>query len=336
MKFIDEATIAVRAGHGGSGCKSFRREKYVPYGGPDGGDGGDGGDVVLVADLNTLTLLDFKFQPRWEAKDGSPGQGSNKAGKDGDDLIIRLPVGTQVLRSEDGELVCDLDSDQSRFVLAKGGRGGKGNTFFKSATHQFPEHYQPGEVGQEGDYTLSLKLVADVGLIGFPNAGKSTLISVISAARPKIADYPFTTLTPNLGVVRAKRRNFVVADIPGLIPGAHEGKGLGIKFLKHVERTKLLVHLIDPNQYESDGAEIDPIDAYEKINFELAEFSADLATRTQIVVITKIDTITEDGRLDSIQDRFRKRGIECYAISSATGKGVEALVNRLADRLETI
>lgn len=253
MKFIDEATIFVEAGHGGSGIKSFYREKFVPLGGPDGGNGGRGGSVVLVATSNLTTLLDFHFQPRWKATDGLKGQGSRKDGRAGDDLIIQVPVGTQVYKSAGfdekkepilGELVCDFDQDGATLTLAQGGRGGKGNSFFKSPTNRAPEHFQPGEEGGIGEYVLSLKLVADVGLVGLPNAGKSTLISRISAARPKIADYPFTTLTPNLGVVQAKGgKSFVVADIPGLIPGAHQGKGLGIKFLKHVERTKVIAHL---------------------------------------------------------------------------------------------
>jgi GTP-binding protein len=287
MKFIDEATILVEAGHGGSGIKSFYREKFVPLGGPDGGNGGRGGSVILVATANLTTLLDFHFQPRWKATDGLKGQGSRKDGKAGEDLIIKVPVGTQVYKSAGfdenkepilGDLVCDFDKDGATMTLAQGGRGGKGNSFFKSPTNRAPEHFQPGEEGESGEYVLSLKLVADVGLVGLPNAGKSTLISRISAARPKIADYPFTTLTPNLGVVQAKGgRSFVVADIPGLIPGAHQGKGLGIKFLKHVERTKVIAHLIDPSQLKDDGSPFPPLEAWEAITNELRLFSPEIA-----------------------------------------------------------
>ncbi len=334
MKFIDEATITVKAGHGGAGCRSFRREKFIPFGGPDGGDGGDGGSVILIADPNVHTLLDFRFQPLWEAQDGAPGQGSQRSGKDGEDLLIKLPLGTQVFDQANSELVCDLVEPEKHIVLSKGGMGGKGNTFFKSATNQVPEHTQPGREGGSGSYLLSLKLVADVGLIGFPNAGKSTLISRISAARPKIADYPFTTLTPNLGVVRPKSgRSFVVADIPGLIPGAHEGKGLGIKFLKHVERTKVLVHLIDPSMVASNGEPIDPLDAYHQINAELNAFADDLAQRPQIVAIAKIDLFADDAEAQRLLDIFRGQNIECCAISSATGKGLGELVEMMAKHI---
>ena len=234
MKFIDEATIEVQAGHGGSGCKHFRREKYVPYGGPDGGNGGNGGSVILVADENTQTLLDFRFKPKWKAENGCPGEGARRDGRAGENLLIKVPVGTQVLDVETDEVLADLFEKDQQYIIARGGRGGLGNTMFKSSTNRTPEYFQPGEEGEAGIYKLSLKLVADIGLIGLPNAGKSTLISRISAAKPKIADYPFTTLIPNLGVVKYGEGSFVVADIPGLIPGAHAGKGLGIRFLKHV------------------------------------------------------------------------------------------------------
>ena len=329
MKFIDEAVIEIEAGHGGAGCRAFRREKFVPLGGPNGGDGGNGGSVILVADPNTQTLLDFSFQPSWKAESGKPGEGSNRTGRSGEDLIIKVPVGTQVFSEATDELVHDMTIEGEHIVLAKGGRGGKGNTFFKSATNQAPEHAQPGEEGEKGAYKLSLKLVADVGLIGFPNAGKSTLISRISAARPKIADYPFTTLTPNLGVVRPKSgRAFVVADIPGLIPGAHLGKGLGITFLKHVERTKILAHLIDPLQIDPDGNPVDPIDAYEQLQFELNSFSDEFADRPQIVVITKTDAFSDTKELAKVVKKFTKRGLECLTISSASGKGLSELVER--------
>ncbi len=333
MKFIDEATIEVKAGHGGRGAKSFRREKYVPYGGPDGGNGGAGGSVILRADRNLQTLLDFKFRPIWEAQSGEGGSGSLSEGKSGDDLHVRVPIGTQVFRAGTTELVADLDTDGMEFVLAKGGRGGKGNAFFKSATNQAPEHFQPGEEGEAGSYTLSLKLVADVGLLGFPNAGKSTLISRISAARPKIADYPFTTLVPNLGVVQLGSRSFVVADIPGLIPGAAEGKGLGIRFLKHVERTKLLAHLIDCAGIDEQGEPLDPLLAFQQINDELAKFSPELAARPQVVVLTKTDIVPDRSNIATTEQRIRELGYPVIAISSATGEHIPELIKLLGQKV---
>ena len=331
MKFIDEATIEVFAGHGGAGCRSFRREKCVPFGGPNGGNGGHGGSVIVVADKNKHTLLDFSFQPMWQAKNGSPGQGTNKDGKAGEDLRISVPIGTQLINADSDEFLTDLTQDGQEYLLARGGRGGKGNTFFKSATNQVPEHAQPGEDGEHGKVRLSLKLVADVGIIGFPNAGKSTLISRISAAKPKVADYPFTTLVPNLGVVQASGgRSFVVADIPGIIEGAHEGKGLGTRFLKHVERTRILAHLIDLNQFDDDGQPISPITAFDIINRELSRFSAELADKPQIVVITKIDTISDPTVLEKAFKEFQERGLEVFAISSVSGKGIPELVELFA------
>ena len=342
MKFVDEAIIEVKAGDGGAGSRHFRREKFVPFGGPDGGNGGNGGSVTLVADPNKHTLLDFKYQPIWKAENGNPGAGSLKDGKRGEDLIILVPVGTQAYLADSEEPLCDLTSEGERFTIAKGGRGGKGNSFFKSPTNQAPEHAQPGEEGEEGAFRLSLKLVADVGLIGFPNAGKSTLISRISAAKPKIADYPFTTLTPNLGVARTKGgRNFVVADIPGLIPGAHEGKGLGAQFLKHVERTRVLAHLIDPYQLNDDGELLGIENSFETINNELNNFSELLAGKEQVVVITKMDAITDEKELDKAMTKFRDQGLEVHAISSVSGQGIDELKEALAakclvaDRVET-
>lgn len=339
MKFIDEAAIEVKAGKGGAGSRHFRREKFVPLGGPDGGNGGRGGSVILRADASVHTLLDFKFQAVWEARNGEPGAGSRKDGRAGEDIIIKLPVGTQVFQydaeqKQAGELVVDLDAEGREFVLAKGGRGGKGNAFFKSATNQAPEHFQPGEEGEGGSYLLSLKLVADVGLVGFPNAGKSTLISRISAARPKIADYPFTTLVPNLGVVQAKGgRSFVVADIPGLIPGASEGKGLGIRFLKHVERTKIIAHLLDLTQLTEDGKEADLEQLFDCINSELANFSEELAARQQIVVLTKVDAVSSPERVEFFAKRFQERGYAVHVISSVVGLGVPELIEKLAERV---
>jgi GTP-binding protein len=329
LKFIDEATIEVQAGHGGSGCKHFRREKYVPYGGPDGGNGGLGGSVILVADENIQTLLDFKYKPKWKAENGDPGQGARKDGRAGSDLIIKVPVGTQVLTPETEELLADLSEAGQRYVIARGGRGGLGNAAFKSATNRTPEYFQPGELGEGGTFLLSLKLVADVGLIGLPNAGKSTLISRISAAKPKIADYPFTTLIPNLGVVKLEERTFVVADIPGLIPDAHRGKGLGIRFLKHVERTKALVHLIDITPAVNGDFSL-LIDAYNSIRFELAAFSEDLASRHELVVLTKCDAVTSEIVEGAILE-FKKLNIPASAISSISGQGLDPLCRTIAD-----
>ena len=339
MKFIDEAVIDVIAGKGGAGARSFRREKFVPLGGPDGGNGGRGGSVILRADSSVQTLLDFKFQPEWKASDGKPGSGARKDGPAGQDVIVKLPVGTQVLQydpetQEVGDLVVDLDEIGKEFIIAKGGRGGKGNSFFKTSTNQAPEHAQPGEEGEHGSYKLSLKLVAHVGLVGFPNAGKSTLISRISAARPKIADYPFTTLVPNLGVVQAKGgRSFVVADIPGLIPGASEGKGLGIRFLKHVERTKIIAHLLDLTHLEEDGTESDLEQLFDAINHELKEFSEELASRKQLVVLTKKDSVSSPERVEHFKKRFKDRGFEVAVISSVTGDGIPEVIEALATRV---
>jgi len=336
MKFIDEAVIEVKAGKGGAGARHFRREKFVPLGGPDGGNGGRGGSVILRADPNVHTLLDFKFQAVWEALGGDAGGGSRKDGKAGDDIVIKLPVGTQVFKynaetQEARELVVDLDAADRDVVLAKGGRGGKGNSFFKTSTNQAPEYAQPGEEGEAGSYMLSLKLVADVGLVGFPNAGKSTLISRISAARPKIADYPFTTLVPNLGVVQAKGgRSFVVADIPGLIPGASEGKGLGIRFLKHVERTKIIAHLVNLTQLTEDGEEANLEELFDCINAELKSFSEELAAREQIVVLTKSDSVSSPERLEFFRKGFKERGYDVMVISSVVGTGIDELIERIA------
>lgn len=336
MKFVDEATITVHAGKGGAGSRSFRREKFIPLGGPDGGNGGHGGSVILKADPGLHTLLDFKFKPQWKADDGEAGAGSLRDGKAGADLIIKVPVGTQIFRVEDpDELVADIDSVDAEFVLARGGRGGKGNNYFKSATNQAPEHFQPGEEGDSGEYLFSLKLVADVGLLGLPNAGKSTLISRISAAKPKIADYPFTTLVPNLGVVYVRAgESFVVADIPGLIPGASEGKGLGIRFLKHVERTKVLVHLVDLMQFDEAGGLANPVDSFLSINKELSLFSEELGEKKQIVALTKVDAVTDKERLKEIEDEFSRLGFPPLIISSISGEGVDRLIQVISKLLK--
>lgn len=336
MKFVDEAIIEVQSGKGGSGASHFRREKFVPFGGPDGGNGGRGGSVILQADRNRHTLLDFQFQPVWRAEDGNQGAGSLKEGKSAEDITINLPIGTEIYDQETGKLLCDLSEDKQTFVVAKGGRGGKGNDFFKSATNQAPTHSQPGEEGVRKKIRLNLKLVADVGIIGLPNAGKSTLISRISAARPKIADYPFTTLTPNLGVVRGRAgRSFVIADIPGLVSGASSGRGLGIKFLKHVERTKVLLHLIDPNSFREDGRPYSAEDAFKEINEELRSFSPELADKEQIVAISKVDTILDTELQNEIAKLFPKNQ-RIHFFSSVTGSGVQELIDLVEKRVKEL
>lgn len=336
MKFIDEAEIFVEAGKGGAGSRHFRREKFVPLGGPDGGNGGAGGSVILEANRNVHTLLDFRHRPRWKADDGEAGDGSLKDGKKGKDLIIRVPIGTEALDSESGDLICDLSKDESQFIICHGGRGGKGNAHFKSPTNRTPEHAQPGEAGQERNIKLSLKLVADVGIIGLPNAGKSTLISRLSAARPKIADYPFTTLIPNLGVVRGRNGlNFVIADIPGLIKGAHQGKGLGIRFLKHIERTRVLVHLIDLQLSNSKGEKRPAIDGYDEVHAELNAFSEDLIGKPEVIVLSKADTLLEPHLIEQEISPFKERGLEVHVVSSVSGKGLSELVDKIVLLLQS-
>ncbi|HTD44833.1 MAG TPA: GTPase ObgE [Bryobacteraceae bacterium] len=322
MLFIDEVIISVKAGDGGNGCLAFRREKYVPRGGPSGGDGGHGGDVVLVASEHHNTLLHFRFNPEHKAQRGRHGEGSQRTGHDGASIDVPTPVGTVVYDAETGELLHDFTAPGDRFVVARGGRGGKGNARFATSTHQTPTEHEDGKPGEERRLRLELKLLADVGLVGFPNAGKSTLISRISAARPKIADYPFTTLVPNLGVVSADDdRTFVVADIPGLIEGAHEGHGLGTQFLRHIERTRLLAHLVDVS--ETTGR--DPVHDFEVVMGELASFSEDLAHKPMIVVATKLDAAQDPERVASLEKLARDRGLAFFKISSVTGEGIDAL-----------
>jgi GTP-binding protein len=331
MKFIDEAKIYVEGGNGGRGCVSFRREKYVPRGGPNGGDGGKGGDVVMVASATHRTLLDLKFQQHHVARHGGHGEGSDCTGRNSDDVVIRVPVGTVVTDDETGKVLVDLVEDGQRFVVAKGGRGGKGNAFFATSTNRAPRHAQPGEEGQKGWVRLELKLLADVGVIGFPNAGKSTLISVVSAAKPKIADYPFTTLTPNLGVVKYKDfGSFVIADIPGLIEGAHQGVGLGTRFLRHVERTAVLIHLLDI----SGEPPVSGWRNFETINRELELYSPSLAEKPQVVAIGKLDLPDVRERVEKEIDFFRGKGIEVFAISAVTGAGVPALIAAVVKKLK--
>lgn len=328
--FIDRTKIRVHGGDGGNGVTAFRREKFVPRGGPSGGDGGRGGDVWIVADESVNTLLHLRYNPLHVAKRGLHGEGSNRSGKEGDDAIVRVPVGTQVFDPLTSDLLFDFNEDGQRWLAARGGRGGFGNAHFATSTNRAPRYHQEGSSGDEFELQLELKLLADVGLVGFPNAGKSTFISVVSAAKPKIADYPFTTLEPHLGVVDlGDFRTFVVADIPGLIEGAHEGHGLGDRFLRHVERTTLLLHLVDVS---SSGR--DPVSDYEIINHELAAYDERLASRDQIVVATKIDALDEPDRLESLRARVEQDGRQFFAISAVTGEGVRELIQAVGHEVE--
>jgi len=332
MRFVDEVKIHVRAGDGGSGCVSFRREKYVPKGGPDGGDGGKGGDVVIKATSVKQTLLDFHFQRQFKAARGAHGRGKQQTGRSGEVCIIEVPVGTEVRDADTGELLGDLTQERDFVVVAKGGQGGKGNMHFATSTRRAPRIAQPGKAGEERNIKLELKLLADVGLIGLPNAGKSTLISRISAARPKIADYPFTTLTPNLGVVPLDHgESMVVADIPGLIEGAHRGAGLGIKFLRHIERTLILIHLVDVSTRDQ-GVQ-SALDSYHKVNDELGHFSSELLGKPQIVALNKIDLLLEREFLEEVREAFHRLGVPVHAISAVTGEGTQGLIWAAAERL---
>ncbi len=328
--FIDEVRITVKAGDGGNGCLAFRREKYVPRGGPSGGDGGHGGDVILVASEHENTLLYFRFNPEHKAQRGRHGEGSERTGAAGASLEVPVPVGTIVYNDETGERLYDFTRPGERFVVARGGRGGRGNARFATSTHQAPTEHEPGRPGQEKRLRLELKLLADVGLVGFPNAGKSTLISRISAARPKIADYPFTTLEPNLGVVKMEDlRSFVVADIPGLIEGAHNGAGLGVQFLKHIERTRLLVHLVDV----SDASGRDPVHDFDTVMNELRSFSEDLAAKPMLVAASKMDAAQDPERVQALEEHARELGLPFFRISSATGRGIDGLRYAMAERV---
>jgi GTP-binding protein len=340
--FVDEAKILVKAGDGGNGCVAFRREKYVPRGGPSGGDGGNGGSIYLEANPNDNTLLRYRYNREFKADRGRHGEGSNCTGHSGADMILQVPIGTMVYDGGTHETLADLATAGQRVLVAHGGRGGRGNQHFAKPWHQAPREHEDGHVGEERHLRLELKLLADVGLVGFPNAGKSTLISVISAARPKIANYPFTTLEPNLGVVNADGgtgghgtelgRTFVVADLPGLIEGAHEGAGLGTRFLKHVERTRLLVHLIDT----SDATDADPIHSFEVITSELHAFSESLAEKPMIVVASKLDATTDPTRVNKLRAFGEEKHLPFHSISAATGEGVKELVRAIADALDKI
>lgn len=331
--FLDEAKICVVGGRGGDGIIGFRREKYIPKGGPDGGDGGRGGSVILRADPHVNTLLAFRHKVHFKAQSGQPGGKNERHGANGDDLILRVPVGTVVKLLHTGEVLADLDEPGKEVLVARGGEGGRGNAHFKTSTRQAPRIREKGAPGEERWLKLELKLLADVGIIGFPNAGKSSLIAKISAARPKVAPYPFTTLTPTLGVVHVEEFNeFVIVDIPGLIEGAHEGKGLGDRFLKHVERTRLLVHLIDLAPLEDNR---DPLRDFAVINRELASFSPTLAQKPQIVVGNKIDLLTEEQR-QAIHKRFAEHGIKLHLVSAITGEGTRDLIYECSQQLQRL
>jgi GTP-binding protein len=333
MKFVDQVRIRVMAGDGGNGCVSFRRERYVPKGGPDGGDGGKGGDVILQADGQLSTLLDLSYPQQFRARKGTHGKGQNQTGKNGEDFIIQVPVGTLVRDDESDELLQDLLFDGQQFVAAAGGRGGRGNARFATSTHRAPRHAEKGQPGEERWLKLDLKLLADVGLIGFPNAGKSTLLSQISSARPKIGAYPFTTLSPNLGVVEKEEgRGFIVADIPGLIEGASKGAGLGLTFLRHVERTRLLVHLLDV----SGEPMRNPVKDFDALNCELNAYHPSLSEKIQIVVLNKIDLPSVRERAEEVKRQFEEIGHRLYAISGKTGEGLDQLILAISLALESI
>ncbi len=332
MKFIDVAKIYVKAGNGGNGCVSFRREKFVPKGGPDGGDGGNGGNVVLIGDEGLSTLLDFRYNRHFKAQRGAHGKGSNKTGKSGQDVSIKVPVGTLIYDADTGELIGDITQHGQRLVVARGGRGGKGNARFATPTRQAPDFAEPGGKGEERNIVLELKLVADVGLIGLPNAGKSTLISRVSRSRPKIADYPFTTLVPNLGVVEIDRdRNFVMADMPGLIEGAHRGDGLGIEFLRHIERTRILVHLVSPDMYDE---EKNPAEDFYTIEQELQQYYPQLLERPRLIVLNKIDLQHASKFEPDLAKIAKERNLPFAKISAATGENIKPMLELIWELLQ--
>ncbi|MBS3810549.1 MAG: GTPase ObgE [Halanaerobiales bacterium] len=331
--FVDEAVFKVKSGNGGNGVVSFRREKFEAMGGPDGGDGGNGGDIILEVDEGLNTLADFKYKNIYKAENGSHGRGKDQRGRDGKDLYLAVPPGTLVYNDDNNQLLADLKKDEQQYVVAKGGKGGRGNARFKKSTRKAPKFAENGEKGEELKIRLELQLLADVGLVGYPNVGKSTLISKVSAAKPEIASYHFTTLKPNLGVVSyGEYKSYVMADIPGIIEGAHLGVGLGYEFLKHLERTRLLVHIIDVSGIEGR----DPIKDFEKINMELKEYKTELFNLPQIVVLNKIDLKEARDNLDEVKNELENRGYEVYPISAVTGQGVDYLKYRIGQKLEEL
>ncbi len=331
--FTDYTKIMIKSGNGGNGVATFRREKYVAAGGPDGGDGGNGGNIYFQVDKDKNTLIDFRYNRKFKAKDGENGSGNRCNGKYGEDLYIKVPIGTVVKDAETGKVVADLSKPNQKELILKGGRGGRGNSHFATPTRQAPRFSEDGEKGEEKELILELKLLADVGLLGFPNVGKSTFLSTVTDARPKIANYHFTTINPNLGVVKTKNGDgFVIADIPGIIEGASEGVGLGIQFLRHVERTRLLLHFIDVSGQEGR----DPIEDYKTINEELAKYSEKLVKRKQILVATKIDSMQDDTNLKKLEELAKKEKLELFKISSVTGEGVEQLIDHVAEVLKTL
>lgn len=331
--FIDFAEIFIKAGDGGDGVVSFRREKYIPNGGPDGGDGGKGGDVIFKADTGLRTLMDFRYKRKYISERGENGSKRNRSGKGGRDLIVRVPLGTLVKDKETGRIIADIAKDDQEVIIARGGRGGAGNQHFATPTRQVPNFARNGTPGQESTVILELKLIADVGLLGFPNVGKSTLLSVVSSAKPKIADYHFTTLSPNLGVVSlGEGSSFAIADIPGLIEGAHEGVGLGHKFLRHVERTKLLIHVVDIS--EIDGR--DAVSDFDIINRELELYNPEIAKRPQIIAANKIDALSDSTKLEAFRAEMEGRGYKVFEISAATKQGVDELINYTFEQLKTL
>ncbi|MGH1419746.1 MAG: GTPase ObgE [Hyphomicrobiaceae bacterium] len=326
MKFLDQAKIYVKAGNGGNGCVSFRREKYVDQGGPDGGDGGRGGDVWVECVQNLNTLIDFRYQQHFRAKNGIPGMGRDRTGKSGDDIVLKVPPGTQVLTDDKETVICDLQEPGDRFRLASGGNGGFGNAHFKSPTNQAPTHANPGEVLEEFAIWLHLKLIADAGVVGLPNAGKSTFLATVSAAKPKIADYPFTTLHPNLGVVKAGEVDFVLADIPGLIEGANDGAGIGTRFLGHVERCRVLLHLVDATQDDVSGD-------YHTVREELNAYGGGLETKSEIIALTKVDALDDDTIAEKAEALKQETGVDPLIISAVSGKGINDALFALARRV---
>ncbi|MEC4888590.1 MAG: GTPase ObgE [Nitrospira sp.] len=331
--FVDEVRVVVKAGRGGDGSCSFRREMFVPRGGPDGGDGGNGGDVVFAASHRLTTLLDLRYQKHYEAEDGRHGGASNCTGRCGKSVVVTLPVGTVIYDEDTGDVLADLVADGDQAVIAQGGRGGRGNGNFATPTNRVPTHFEHGKEGEEKHLRLELKLLADVGLVGFPNAGKSTLIAAISSARPKIADYPFTTLVPNLGVVRwGSDRSFVVADIPGLIEGASEGKGLGIQFLRHIERTSVLLHLIDVSEWATE----EPVTSFEIMRQELDAYDKTLNKRPFAIVATKVDISGASDRLIQLQAYCKRRKYKCFPVSSATREGLDELIAFVGKKVDSL